>query len=402
MDGFGDLVDRALGLFASAPVGGVDDTGADEGPASEGSRTSWDLAGEHAAVGADVEPLEDRVAAGEGGTDVCVGGDRGGASVGLEGGADLAGAEAEQFLAGPSVEADGVVVDHLEAAGLAVEDDDGLGGVFDEGAEARLTGGEFGGAIGDALFEGGIEAGGFPPPRLFGDVAGDRHQHRPVAERHRGQDDVDPHLRAVEAAGDPFEAVAAVVEGEAHHFGGFLGGQPAIGLPFRGDRDGGEVAEGGDVGGAGLVGDGFVRFDEDAGDRVVEGNRVGAVLEPEAEEGPEIGGVHRGRGGRSGNGRGPFGPFTDDGFRRFHALVKDDTPFASPFDEASPGPGGAVGRRSVRPAPGGVGASVAAAAVGGVPAGGAGRGPGGGAGGAAAFGAGVVGVRSRGSRARVA
>src|SRR4030095_6457854 len=67
--------------------------------------------------------------------------------------ADVGGGQLAEFVTGPAKNTAGMGVAEKEAAGAAIEDDDSFGRVIDDGAQAGFTGGEFGGAFGDAPFQ---------------------------------------------------------------------------------------------------------------------------------------------------------------------------------------------------------------------------------------------------------
>ena len=137
--GLGGLLGLGQRGLVSHALGDVGDAGAHVVVAGGGHADQADLAGDVLAGGVAVHPLEHRGGAVEGGADLLAGGDVGGAAVGLHGRAHGAGADLEQLLAREAVEGGGVAVGVDEAAGVGVDDDDGLGGVLEEGAEAFLA-----------------------------------------------------------------------------------------------------------------------------------------------------------------------------------------------------------------------------------------------------------------------
>jgi len=83
--------------------------------------------------------------------------------------------------------------------------------------------------------------------------------------------------------------MAALRQGESHHFRGFLGRETAVGLAFGRNFRNCRFAEGFLVGSADLTGHGFIGFDEASRFGIVERHGVRAALEQQLKHGASVG-----------------------------------------------------------------------------------------------------------------
>ena len=126
-------------LFGAFALGDIQNAAADDLAARKLELNQPNIAGNIRAQGIAMDPLEIGVFVGAGALGPQLGGDDGMAPVRLKGGTEFAGTTGEQIFAAQAEEAKRVVVAVDEGIFFDVQNDDGIRGIFDQGAVVSFT-----------------------------------------------------------------------------------------------------------------------------------------------------------------------------------------------------------------------------------------------------------------------